>query len=74
MRHEAQLAASRTFPWKQAEARENLLLPESLAGQAAHRMSLAFGAKGVRVDAALVRELTRGHQGQLSRTHRAEDK
>lgn len=47
--HQAQFATGGALPWKQTEAWEDLFLPESFPGQAAHRMRLAFGAKGMRI-------------------------
>ena len=61
MRHEAQFAASRALPGIQAKVGEDFLLPKSFPGKPTHWMCLAFGTKRVGIDAAFVREFTRGH-------------
>jgi hypothetical protein len=58
--------AVRTLPRINVEQRPELLLPEPLPGQSAHSGRLAAGTERVWGGAALLRDLTRGHQQQLS--------
>ena len=62
--------AVRTLPRIDVEQRPELLLPEPLPGHSAHSGRLAAGAERVWSGAALPRDLTRGHQQQLSASHR----